>query len=72
MDGDREVHIFGIWQDYFLVMLQDKTVSYQDFTSNGQVYENQMSVTEYALISQEDYWDGTPNYLRISDDVYGS
>lgn len=72
VDGDREVHIFGIWQDYFLVMLQDKTVSYQDFTSNGQVYENQMSVTEYALISQEDYWDGTPNYLRISDDVYGS
>lgn len=72
VDGDREVHIFGVWQDYFLVMLQDRTVFYQDFTADGQVYENQMAITEYALISQEDYWAGTPNYLRVSDDVYGN
>lgn len=71
-DGEREVHIYGVWKDYFLVMLQDKMVSYQDFTEDGQSFTNQMAVTEYALISQNDYWNGIPNYIRFTDDVYGS
>lgn len=72
MDGDRPVTIYRIWQDYFLVKLQDKMVTYQDFTQNGQAYENQMAVAEYALIRQEDYWNGVPDYIRFTDDVYGN
>lgn len=71
MDGDREVHIYGIWKDYFLVKLQDKMVSYQDFTPEGQSYTNEMAVAEYALINQDDYWNGIPKYIHFKDDVYG-
>lgn len=71
IDGNREVHIYGIWQDYFLVMLEDEMVSYQDFSPNGQAYTNQMAVTKHALILQDDYWNGIPNYIYFKDDVYG-
>lgn len=71
-DGAREVHIYGIWQDHFLVMLEDEMVFYQDFAPNGQAYTNQMAVAKHALISQEDYWNGVPNYIYFQDDVYGN
>ena len=69
-DRYAPVHIQGIWQDYFLVNLQDKTVSYED-SLEGQSFTNQMTVSQYALISQEDYWNSTPNYIFFTDAVYG-
>ena len=67
-----EVTIYGIWQDYFLVNRRNKTVYYEDFAESGQSFTNQMTVSQYALISQNDFWNNIPNYIRFTDDVYGS
>lgn len=70
LDRYATVHIQGIWQDYFVVDLQDKTVYYED-SLEGQSFTNQMTVSQYALIKQEDYWNNTPNYIFFTDVVYG-
>lgn len=69
-DGDHDVSVWGEKDDCFLVKLQDKAVSYQDYSPNGDPFQNTMNVEQYALIKKRDYWDGRADYILFDDMIY--
>lgn len=65
------VKTIGVYGDSYFVQSGVEMRATSLIGNDGVPYETQIEVPVYGMISKEDFWSNTPNYLPIQDTVVG-
>lgn len=65
------VGILGQTENCYFVSLGEKIIPYEQ-EIQGKLVQGNLGVVNYALISKDDFWNNTPNFIVFDDHIYNS